>query len=277
MDAPELAICSQSGRKVPRSCLAKCEITGAEALQHLLGKSDVSSRLALPKFILVCALSNKRVLKDEVAEPTVSGRLIAEKFLKTSEVSRKRAEPEYFGRCHFTDSEVLKTELKTSEISGKPYRIDHETRSAISGKAGHRQEFTNCHVTGQPIAKIEAEACEVTGQQVRPGILEICTVSGKHALPSELADGIRRTADEGHIWEDVRARIVATLGSTKCRVEAAVLSPTKQHLAFCTEIRTFFGVRVRHAGSIFSLVSREVIGRLVQGKRSPRGWIADQI
>jgi hypothetical protein len=310
-DAPELAICSQSGRKVPRSCLGKCEISGADVLRHLLAKSEVSGRRALPKFILACALSGKSVLKDEVAQSAVTGRLIAEAFLVISQISGKRAEPEHFGRCYFTDSEILKTELKTSEISGMPYRIDHEMRSAISGKVGHRQEFTNCYVTGQPMAKIEAETCEVTGQQVRPGILETCAVSGKHVLPSELQrctatgkqalkkylvtsslsqarvleavairsirgefcapsearqcfwscrishpadlrtcaltglsihfdfataegaprlqplaemlDGIRRTTDESHLWEDVRARIVTVLGSSKCRVALALL------------------------------------------------------
>lgn len=360
-DVPELAICSQSGRKVPRSCLAKCEITGADVLRHLLAKSEVSGRLALPKFTLLCALTNKRILKDEVAESAVTGRLIAEAFLKTSTISGKRAEPEHFDRCYFTGSEVLKTELKASEISGMPYRFDHEMRSAISGKAGHIQEFTNCYVTGLPIAKIEAETCEVTGQQVRPGTLETCAVSGKHVLPSELErcaatgkqalkkylvtsslsqarvlesvairsgrgafcapaearqcfwssrishpddlrtcaltgllvhiefctnegpprllplaemlDGIRRTADENQLWEDIRARIVTVLRTSKCRVEAAALSPTKQHLAFCAEIRTFLGMRVRYAGSIYSIISGEVIGRIVEGRnRKFKAW-----
>jgi hypothetical protein len=61
------------------------------------------------------------------------------------------------------------------------------------------------------------------------------------------------------------------LRASKCRVEAAVLSPTKQHLAFCTEIRTFFGMRVRYAGSIYSIVSREIVGRIAEGKQSPTG------
>src|SRR5437867_1087787 len=64
-DAPEFGSCSKSGRTVPKTCLKQCEITGVEALQHLLARSETSSRLALPEFTVLCSLSGKRVLRDE--------------------------------------------------------------------------------------------------------------------------------------------------------------------------------------------------------------------
>ena len=186
VDAPELGICAQSGKTVPKTCLKQCQITGAMVLQHLLARSEMSSRLALPEFTVLCSLSGKRVLKDEAELSAVSGRLVASSLLKTSAISGKRAEPDHFGQCEFTNAEVLNTELATSEVSGKRYRIDEQIRSAVSGKTGHKQEFIVCHETRQPLTVAEAEQCEVTGNYVRPGILEPCAVTQKRVLPSEL-------------------------------------------------------------------------------------------
>ena len=67
LDAPELRRCARSGKNVPRACLTDCQISGAMVLQHLLARSETSSRLALPEFTVLCSLSGKRVLKDEAA------------------------------------------------------------------------------------------------------------------------------------------------------------------------------------------------------------------
>ena len=186
IDAPEMSLCAQSGKTVPKTCLKQCQISGAMVLQHLLARSEMSSRLALPEFTVLCSLSGKRVLKDEAELSAVSGRLVASSLLKTSAVSGKRAEPDHFRQCEFTKAEVLNTELGVSEISGQHYRIDEETRSAVSGKTGHKQEFLICYETRQPITMKEAEQCETTGNYVRPGILEHCAVTNKRVLPSEL-------------------------------------------------------------------------------------------
>jgi len=183
IDHPKLGLCSKSARTVPTSCLAKCEITGAEALTHYLVKSDVSGRFALPEFTIVCAHSGKRVFRDEADVSEVTGKLVSSDLLKTSALSGKRAESEYFGSCAFTGSDCLNDELAVSDISGKRYRIDQQARSIVSGRLGHRQELTICHETRQPIALDEAEKCEITGHPVRLGVLETCEISGKKVLP----------------------------------------------------------------------------------------------
>jgi ERCC4-related helicase len=183
---PEMGRCAVSGRTVPKACLTQCEITSADALPHLLVKSETSGRVALPKFGATCELSGKRILSDEAERSEVTGRLIAKSLLRTSALSGKRAEPAYFGTCAFTAAEVLKTELAVSEISGEPYRKDEQMQSAVSGYTGHGQEFVLCPVTGDAIAPREAEQCEVTGSQVRSGVLEVCDLTRKRVLPSEL-------------------------------------------------------------------------------------------
>jgi superfamily II DNA or RNA helicase len=185
--APDKDLCSKTGRMVPQTCLAKCEVTGAEVMRHLLVESGTSGRLALPEFTAICALSGKRVLNDEVEVSAVTGQLVASALLKTSTLSGKRAEPEHFQSCAFTNSALLQDELAISEISGKPFRIDEQLRSAISGRTGHKKEFVECYETRQLIAASEAERCDATGRYVRPGILEACSESGQYVLPSELA------------------------------------------------------------------------------------------
>jgi ERCC4-related helicase len=360
VEAPESGICTRSGRTVPKTCLKQCQISGSFVLQHLLARSETSSRLALPEFTVLCSLSGKRVLKDEAALSAVTGRLVANALLKTSALSGKRAEPSYFGCCEFTKAEVLETELATSEVSGKRYRIDEQMRSTVSGKTGHKQEFIICHETRQPVTMAEAEQCEVTGHYVRPGILEPCAITRKRVLPSELErcavtgkrvlkrlfvtsslsearllediavrsttgkfcapveaktclwsgrkfhpddlrvcaltglpihfefatangnprlqplvdllNGVKRTADEPRLWDGVTTKVAATLGKRRCRVEAAVLSPDKRHLAVCTEVRTLLGFRVHRAGLIYAIDDHSIVGRVAQGRCTSEGW-----
>jgi superfamily II DNA or RNA helicase len=360
-DAPRLRLCSKTGRVVPVGCLAKCAVTGAEVMRHMLVQSDVSGRLALPEFTAECAVSGKRVLDDEAEASAVTGKPVARAFLKTSALSYKRAEPEHFGTCDFTGKELLTTELAVSEISGKRYRIDEQMRSAVSGRTGHKQEFIVCQETRELVALTESEPCQVTGQRVRPGVLEACDVTARRVLPSELdrcavtgqralkrllvasslsqasmlrqaairssegkfctpaetracfwsgrwshpddlracaltglpihvdfatadgaprlqvlaemLDGVRRTADEAASWETAASRVALALQGGKCRVEAATLSPAKQHLAICSEVSTWLGMRTRHVGAIYVLGEQSVVGRLATGKRGRNGWI----
>jgi superfamily II DNA or RNA helicase len=356
--APDNDLCSKTGRMVPQTCLAKCEVTGAEVMRHLLVQSGISGRLALSEFTAVCALSGKRVLNDELEVSAVTGQLVTRALLKTSALSGKRAEPEHFHTCAFTNSELLHDECAISEISGKPYRIDEQVRSAISGRMGHKKEFIECYETRQSIAISEAERCEETGNFTRPGILKTCPETGQRVLPSELArctatgkrvlkrllvsssisqtqlleraairssqgnfctpveagecfwsgrithpddlrictitglpihaefattssrlrplseilDGMRRNTDEIQIWNDVAARVSASMNGKKCRIEAAVRSPARRHLATCSEIRTLLGMRVRHAAAIYNLADGSIIGRITQGSRNGDRW-----
>jgi superfamily II DNA or RNA helicase len=359
-DAPELGLCARSGRTFPKTCLKQCQITGAVVLQHLLARSEMSSRLALPEFTVLCSLSGKRVLKDEAELSAMTGRLVSSSLLKTSALSGKRAEPDHFGQCEFTKADVLNSELAISEVSNKRYRIDEQMRSAVSGKTGHKQEFLTCHETRQPLTVTEAEQCEATGNYVRPGILEPCAVTQKRVLPSELSrcaatgkrvlkrllvtssltgaqileevavrsaagkfcapveakpclwsgqkfhpddlrvceltglpihfefvtannnphlqplvdllNGIKRTADEPKLWNVVTDKVATMLGRGRCRVQAAVLSPDKRHLAVCSEVRTLLGLRVHQVGLVYAIGDHSVVGRVAQGRRTSEGW-----
>lgn len=355
---PALDLCTKSGRKVPKNCLARCQITGAYVLRHFLVKSEVSGREVLPEYIEVCSLSGKRAVQDELTESDISGQRIITKLLRKSEISGRRAEPEYFSRCTFTNTEALKSELSTSELSGRMYRLDQEAISEYSGKKGHKSEFVVCFETRQSIAKTEAEQCEETGKFVRPGILVTCEASGKRVLPSqsarcsvtnkmvlrrilvsssisqtlvlpdsairsisgkyclpaecqscawtgqayhpddlgictltdlpicaefltkqnsrlkplfELLNDVGRAAgDEGH--PILEAALSKALNGQKCRIVSGAISSTKNAFAVCAEIKTLLGLKTNYMGFVFSPRGREIIGKIVQGKRTKQGW-----
>jgi len=359
--SPPMGVCHSTGKSVPTACLNQCEVSKALVLQHLLVKSDISGRHALPSYTVVCSLSSRRVLTDEAEVSAVSGRRVASSLLRASALSGKRAEATHFVRCDFTSAEVLSTEVLTSEISGKRYRLDEGVRSVVTGKMGHKQEFITCAESSLPVAIAEAEQCAVTGKFVKPGVLESCTVTQKRVLPSELLrcaatgkralkslfvtsslgqtrileeaairsatgkfcapveakpclwsgrtchpddlricgltrlpvhfefattggiprlqaldellGGVRRTSNETELWDDVAMKVSNAIGGGRCKVEAAVLSPDKLHLAICAEVRTMLGFRVRHVGSLYSIEEINLVGRLVQGRRAPSGWL----
>lgn len=94
-----------------------------------------------------------------------------------------------------------------------------------------------------------------------------------YAPSPEMLDGMRRTADETPLWESAATAIGATLKSKKCKVEAAVLSPCKAHLAMCCEAKTLLGLRTNQLGAIYDLAERAAVGRIAVGKRGNEGWM----
>src|SRR5450755_1811548 len=184
--SPELFPCSRSETIAPRDCLARCEMSGSQVLRHLLVRSEVSDRLALPEFIGTCAVTGKRALQDELELSSVTQQPVLKSVLKRSELSAKRAEPQFFAKCEFTGAQALEDELATSHVSGKRYRKDKQQRSIVSRRTGYIDEFVLCAETQQPLLLEEAEKCDVTNRLVVPGLLVRCEVTGQKVLPSLL-------------------------------------------------------------------------------------------
>jgi hypothetical protein len=362
--SPELSPCFRSERLVPRDCLTRCEMSGSQVLKHLLVKSDISDRLALPEFIATCALTGKQVLQDELERSVVSGQPVLKAMLKTSELSGRRAEPQFVGKCDFTGVQALEDELATSQISGKRYRKDKQERSIVSRKTGYIDEFALCAITQQPLLAEEAETCAVTNTLVAPGFLMRCEVTGKKVLPSllensassgkwalkqlfvsssisgarlleeesiasatgkhclqseaklclwsgkkchpddlricqltqvtahfeymttngkiqlepllNLLNGVRRKTDKRELWPAIAAQ-VSHLVDGHSQVEAAVLSPSAQHMAICLETKNWFGLKTRQAGLLYAISDHEAVGRIVTGKRGSEAWTMEKV
>jgi len=89
-----------------------------------------------------------------------------------------------------------------------------------------------------------------------------------------MLDGMRRSTDEERLWSKLGVQVSSALKGAKCRVEAAVLSPSKQRLATCCESKTMLGLRVQQVGAIYDLDDDAIIGKLALGKRGAAGWSA---
>lgn len=357
--SPDLVRCSHSQTIAPQDCFAQCEISGSQVLKHLLVRSEVSDRLALPELIGTCSVTGKRALSDELELSAVTDQDVLKSVLRTSDLSAKRAEPEFFAKCEFTGVQALPDELATSEVSGKKYRKDKQQRSIVTGKTGYIDEFVLCRETLQPMLPDEAEVCDVTNKRVVPGLLMKCGKTGKKVLPyllersaatgtmalksffvsssisgarllqeegivsatgkyclqsearlclwsgkpchpddlrtcqltrivahSEfmttngetrlevllnLLNGVRRTSDKRELWSTIAAHMSRILDG-RSEVEAAVLSPSGEHLAVCMETRNWFGLKTRQAGLLYAIRDREAIGKIVLGKRTTARW-----
>jgi hypothetical protein len=88
-----------------------------------------------------------------------------------------------------------------------------------------------------------------------------------------MLDGMRHNADRDEIWDKISRRLNFALKGGKCRIEAAILSPSKQRLAACAESKTMLGLRVHQVGAVYDLVDDAIIGRLAEGRRNGRGWL----
>ena len=127
-----------------------------------------------------------------------------------------------------------------------------------------------------------------SSRRVHPDDLRTCALTGlpihvEYTTPQEPArlrplvemlDGMRHNADQGETWEKITQRLNFAMKSGKCRIEAAVLSPSKQRLATCAELKTMLGLRVHQIGAVYDLVDDAIIGKLAQGKRNGNGWVA---
>ena len=104
---------------------------------------------------------------------------------------------------------------------------------------------------------------------------EIVHRHGALLIFDEVKTGVTIAAGGATERFGVKPDIIAlakAIGGGRCKVEAAVLSPDKQHLAICSEVRTLLGFRVRHVGLMYSIGELSLVGRLAQGRRAGSGW-----
>jgi hypothetical protein len=148
-------------------------------------------------------------------------------------------------------------------------------------------EVAVASVSGRFCAPGEVEECSWSGRKVHPDDLRTCGLTGlpihaefatSHTPPRlrplvELLDGIRRTTDQDEVWSKITGRLSVALKWGKSRIEAAVVSPSKQRVASCSEWKTL-GFRVHQVGAIYDLADNVLIGRLAEGKRGANGWVS---
>jgi hypothetical protein len=274
-----------SGKRAEPEHFGVCAFTNADLLNTELASSDISGKRYRTDEQLRSAVSGKTGHKQEFifchetrdpialseAEPCeVSGKRVRPGVLARCEVTGKRVLPSELERCTMTGKRALKSLFVTSTLSQTHILEDAAIRSS-RGTHCLPTEARTCFWSGRKSHPDDLRVCELTGLPIH---FEYAT--GGHAPRlrplAEMLDGMRRTTDETQLWDNVAPRIAAAVRGAKCRVEAATLSPTKMHLATCSEARTLMGIRVRQVGAVYDLTDTALVGRLAVGKRGPSGW-----
>lgn len=274
-----------SGKRAEPEHFGKCEFTQSEvlnielAISEVSGKhyrvdeqarSAVSGKMGHKQEFIICHETRQLMIMAEAEQCDVTGHYVRPGILETCAITQKRVLPSELERCAVTGKRALKRLLVTSSLSEARILEEVAVRSA----------------TGKFCAPVEAKTCLWSGQKFHPDDLRICALTGlpihfKFATTDtnpriqplvDLLDGIKRTADEPQLWTIVTAKVAAMLGKGRCRVEAAILSPDKRHLAVCTEVRTLLGLRVHQVGLVYAIDDHSVVGRVAQGHRTPEGW-----
>jgi hypothetical protein len=280
-----LETCALTGKRAEPEYFGRCEFTGTEALNTELAVSDVSGKRYRPDQQLRSAVSGKAGHKDEflfcyetrhpmmpqeAEQCEVTGKFVRKGVLEACALTHKAVLPSELERCVVSDERVLRTMLVTSSISGA--RLQH--RLAVRS------------IAGKYCAPAEAKMCIWSGRRTHPDDVRVCSLTGiafhvAFAAPEDkpylqplgdLLHGVRRTVDAPDRWEDVASKASAALRS-RCRIEAAHVSPDKRHLAICSEVRTLLGLRVQQAGLLYSIEDRSIVGRIAMGKRTAKGWV----
>jgi hypothetical protein len=201
----------------------------------------------------------------------ISGHLTRPGVLETCAVTGKRALPSLLATCQATGARVLSNQLVSSSVSNARVLPKKAVRSA-AGRCCLPTEAETCLWSGRKVHPDDIRACALTGLTIHTDYVTPQLPPRLRPL-AEMLDGMRHNADQDEIWDRVAQRLKRTLKSGTCRIEAAILSPSKQRLATCAESRTLLGLRVNRVGAIYDLADDAIIGRLAEGKRKGSSWV----
>jgi superfamily II DNA or RNA helicase len=300
--ADELEESGVSGKRIASVLLKTSAASGARAESEYFGICTFSQKEVLKSELAVSQISGKLYRADQQVRSDVSGRTghtqeftschetgqtIARAEAETCEVSGHMVRPGVLAKCEFTGKRVLPSLLAICQATGARVLSDRLVTSSVSNARLLREKAVQS-LSGQFCLPSEAQICAWSGHRVHPDDLHPCALTGlaihkeyvtQQSPPRlrplvEMLDGLRRNADQDQVWDQLAHQLERALKGGKCRVEAAVLSPSKQHLAACAESKTLLGFRVQQVGAIYDLADDAIIGRLAEGRRNADRWVA---
>jgi hypothetical protein len=263
--------CGFTDVDVLKSELSVSEISGKPYRMDQPVRSAVSGKVGHRQEFILCHETRQPIARAEAEHCEVTDEPVRPGVLETCEVTGVRVLPSELERCVATDKRALKRLFVTSSVSQGRVFKDEAMRST-GGNFCAPGEARQCFWSGRRSHPDDLRTCNLTGLPIH---YEFATADGAPRLQplAEMLDGVRRTVDEMPLWDKVAGQVTAALKGGKCRVEAAVLSPAKRHLATCAEAQRFLGIWVRQVGAVYAMDEKTVVGRIVSGKRGPRGWV----
>jgi len=298
----ELEASGVTGKRVAISLMKTSDASGTRAEPDQFGTCEFSKANVLKNELAISEISGNPYRADQQVRSAVSGKtghlqefttchetrqIIAHAEAETCEVSGHAVRPGVLASCAVTAKRVLPSQLTTCQASGKQVLSGLLVTSSISS-ARLLRESAVPSAAGKFCLPTEAQDCAWSDRKAHPDDLRTCALTGlpihveftTRQMPArlrplvEMLDGLRHNADEDHLWDKVAARVARALKGGSCRIEAAILSPSKHSLATCAESKAWMGLRVQQVGAIYNLVDDAIIGRLAAGKRNGTVWVA---
>jgi superfamily II DNA or RNA helicase len=276
-----------SGKRAEPDQFGACAFTGVEALKSELALSRVSGKIYRADEGKQSDISGKTGHASEFVNCHETRQVIAAEEAETCEVSRHKVRPGVLVTCEATGNRVLPSRLGTCAVSHQRVLKELLVTSSIS-QINVMKERAIRSTGGKFCLPSEAQFCFWSDRRAHPDDVRSCSLTGlpvhiefmagqdtpKLRPLAELLEGMRRNNDENQLWNHVAERVSSATKGNKCRVEAAILSPSKRHLATCAESKSLFGFRVNHIGAIYDLADNAIVGRVAEGKRSGGNWSA---
>jgi ERCC4-related helicase len=267
-----IGVCAFTGADVLKRKLGVSEISGETYRADQRGRSDVSGKTGHVQEFITCHETRQTMARTEAETCEATGKLVRPGVLAVCAETGKRVLPALLMTCQGTGERVLKDRMVTSSVSNVLLRRD----KAIGSRTGRfcaPAEAATCMWSGRPVHPDDLRTCALTGLAIHPDYATPQSPPRLRPL-AEMLDGTRRNMDEDAVWDQVAQHLKHTLKGGNCRIEAAVLSPSRQRLAACAQSRTLFGLRVHQIGAVYDLNDGAIIGRLAEGRRGGAGFVA---
>jgi superfamily II DNA or RNA helicase len=273
-----------SGKRAEPQFVGRCEFTGALALADELETSDVSGKQYRKDRQQRSIVSGKTGYRDEFVHCAATGQTVLIEESEKCDITGKIVVPGVLLMCEASNKRVLPSLLESSAVTGKRALGEFFVSSSVSGIRALQVESI-ASASGKYCVPAEAKLCMWSGKKIHPDDLRTCdltqmnahfefmTTNGAFRLEplTDLLNGLRRKSDKPELWTEI-AEDISRVANAKSEVQAAILSPSEQYLAVCLETKTWLGLRTRQAGLLYSITEREAVGRIVAGKRGPKGW-----
>jgi hypothetical protein len=263
-ETQHFGICAFTKSEVLHSELAISEISGRPYRFDEKTVSALSGKTGHKQEFIVCHETRQTIARLEAEQCEVTGVFVRPEVLEKCEVTGKRVLPSELGRCSESGQRALKRLLVTSSISGAHMLEDVAIRSTAGNHCG-LAESGICFWSGRKSHPEDLRECTLTGLSIHADFAMDGGVPRLAPLV-RLLDGDSRTAEGTQLWEAVAGSVRSTLKGGKCHVHAAVFSPTKRHLATCSEIKTMWGLRTSYIGAIYDINEKAIVGRVLIGK-----------
>ncbi len=269
-----------SGKTGELMYFKKCAFTALEVLESELAISDVSNKLyridekeqssvsslsGHKSEFIKCAESGKPLLRNEAEECASTGKVVLPGILEKCEISNVKVLPSELEQSSESGIKALKKFFVVSTVSNTTI-LEKEAIKSTTGKYCKIAEAKICSWSNQVSHPDDLALCHLTGLPVHIRYMSAGT-EGKLETLSNLVKGISRKTDKSDLWSDIKVSIADVLGNKSIKIESSELSPNADQLAICVQVRTMLGLKIRHAGLIYSFKDKLIKGKVNLVKR----------